>query len=215
MSKIAKNGDIYMGAQTNNNLYIYCGKCYGSECEHIKIIYHDVEHIEKKLFTKNIIHRDSMIGIMCECGHTHCNRLTKDIFNSNLYKCDKCHIKIIVSDAFLTLKCINSIVGGKYPRQNCISCNGSGNVLIDSFRRCGNCEGTGGITCNLCNGNGYKLTNTQVYTPQNNLCQPSYLTCHIDSCVCKNGYVECCKDCGGTKSTKGTPTSMTCNYCIP
>lgn len=133
-------------------LFIYCCKCFSDNCSH---------------WTKNIIKND--VKIACECGHFTYYESTSATKINTPTICKVCNNKAIISKEIINESIALAFV--KYPRKRCPNCK-DGVVMRNTYKKCDNCDGTGGLICKYCYG-------------------------HAQMCYCHKGYVERCCICDG------------------
>jgi hypothetical protein len=98
------------------------------------------------------------------------------------------------------------------PRAFCTHCAGKGktayNGTIQSYVRCGHCDGTGGLVCTTCLG-----------TPIIGTAHPGFENVLTKLCTdCTKGFKEICKACNGARALRAErqerETFIVCTHCV-
>jgi virulence-associated protein VapD len=166
---------------TSPQIFTLCVKCLEPTCEHWD--YKLVVHKQKSILSSIPIY---LINIDIKCTCTSIS--TKLNFNTNYndiktilkpYRCNLCQNSFVISDREIPYDLAVLLKQSKkYPRSKCPQCKGDSEVLHETFAKCEDCEGTGGLVCTNCNG----LWNI----------------CNNDNCIV--GYSKRCYNCKGSKS---------------
>lgn len=150
------------------------------------------------------------INGICKCNKSSSYIITSEIDDVTTHRiCDKCDTAIIISCCELTPKLINNQIGGAYPQNKCLGCNASGFKFLYKFKKCENCDATGGIVCTKCNGSGSIFKNYESCIDLNLI-----RSIHVQSCGCDNGYKIKCHVCKGQKSNVSEKTQVVCTKCV-
>ena len=164
-------------------IYTLCNKCFESNCDHWDSNIFVNQRQNKSILSNNIVYSIN-INIKCKCQDTSPS-LTfttrfediKDIVKP--YRCNLCQNIFMISDSPIEYEfAINSRPSKKYPRSKCPQCKGDGEIVHETFAKCEDCEGIGGLVCIECNGLW-------------NLCNNK---------KCFVGYSKRCYNCKGSKS---------------
>jgi hypothetical protein len=168
--------NIYKFIMSTKQFIINCGVCWESKCDHWKL---------KILDSRGIFGNSLNYHIIC----SKCN-IESDIQPDKLFACTKCKNRLLLSYNSYSQSDMSGFFG-KNPMSKCITCNFTGLIEHKRFIVCYNCDGTGGLMCDVCNQHGYILR-----PPSNSYFD--YLT--IKMCNCDNGYINRCSNCKGRKS---------------
>ena len=179
-------------------MYITCGKCFESDCNHWKHLsdISEKEVVEKSFFTGNSstkIVETLHNYLICQCGF---RKEVQEIDFGKL-KC-KCGNQIFYSKSNIELYQVRHDLG-YYIRSKCPTCKSNGKVTKNLFKRCTECDGTGGIICIECNG-------TFIGTPG--------LNNYSFKCdKCNHGYTDRCYACCGRRATVSGTVKIDCTDC--
>lgn len=179
---------------------VFCATCYSTvSCEHVSL------KAEKHLIKGSFFEKDTIkytYTVKCKCCnftkvindqvYVHTCNLANDLLRGDSLRQNK----IIFSNK-LEQKSIDHILG-YVRRSDCTNCRATGKSLKLSFKKCDNCDGTGGIICFACNGTG-----------RGSDCSYGY----ISECKCKSGYKNICHDCNGRKAVISNRTYVDCTEC--
>jgi hypothetical protein len=177
---------------------VFCATCYSTIsrdhlCEHVSLKA-EKYLIKGSFFEKDTIKYTYTVKCMCcnftkllnDAIHVHTCNFTDDLSRDIV----SMQNKIIFSNK-LEQKSIDHILG-YVKRSNCKICRATGKTLKLSFKKCVNCDGTGGIICHKCNGMGH---------------------CRYSVCNCDFGYKHVCHDCNGRKAVISNRTYVDCTKC--
>lgn len=161
-------------------IYTLCCKCLEPECIHWNSKSVVNRHVKRGILLDSIYHSVD-IELKCNCSdkyeHHKINKKYEDLTFGHKYKCHLCKNVFIIDNKPITHNTgRNCRPSNKYPRSKCIECKGAGKKLHETFSKCEDCQGTGGIECTC-----YRMK-----------CQS------CDNCI--RGYSKLCYNCKGSKA---------------
>jgi hypothetical protein len=173
-------------------VYVVCKTCFEGQCTHWKCV----------TTSHPLVYDDITIQCTCQDSNPVTQQIITHICDTTfLHSCPHCNNQLIYSMRNITSKCAFSYFG-KYPTSKCEECKGSGCVVFPTFKKCNNCEGTGGTMCLKCRGSGNIINN-----------HPRTGNLSIIPCGCDNGYTNKCYNCMGCKAIVGQIIQHDCKSC--
>ena len=180
-------------------LYQVCGICFESKCNHWTLHKESITE-NKTVIEKNHLKNVSIVKpitkeyeyLICKCKKKHAVTDHEFVW----HKCSGCPNQICYGRSPLDMSRVKNHVGYCL-RSKCHTCKGTGSLLFESFKRCENCDGTGGIRCDTCCGTRLK--------PGLNFPSPCP--------SCTNGYSKCCEMCGGARAMINGTAKRQCSEC--
>jgi hypothetical protein len=175
---------------------VFCGTCYINvpfehQCQHVSFTtIKDGKELKTIVKCKCCDFIGKVINNIGTMVHT-CNpiaQVLRPINSLPLANNTILYGKIVLKDT------INNTLG-YVDINDCKTCDQTGKMLLNcSFKKCINCDGTGGIICTECNGTCIGFKDTK---------------CHH----CDHGYNPICKDCNGRRALISNRTYTNCRIC--